>query len=117
MAIFQFKCDGCSSIFEHLVSSLNFSSISCVSCGAFDVSRIEKTYFYPNKNFCPHDKVLDSEKLKSKLGAIIVDSSQQCGGCGTDGAPGKCTTSGAGCGGNCSCKKGACSSPKLTLEI
>lgn len=105
MPIFQFKCESCSSVFEHLVGmTVNFCDVSCVSCGVGKVSRVEKTYFYPNKTFCPHDKVLDSQQLRSELGGILNNTSQKCGGCGTDGAPGKCKSGGKGCGGNCSCK-------------
>lgn len=117
MAIFQFKCGNCSAIFDHLISSPDFSGISCMTCGDENISRVEATYFYPNKNFCPHDKVLDSDKLKSQLGNIMDNTTQRCGGCGTDGSPGKCSSSGGGCGGGCSCKKGSCSSSKLTMEI
>ncbi|MBI3534762.1 MAG: zinc ribbon domain-containing protein [Deltaproteobacteria bacterium] len=117
MAIFQFKCDSCSSIFEHLISSLDYNNISCISCGGDNIGRVDSTYFYPNKNFCPHDKVLDGDKLKTELGGIMNNTTQRCGGCGTDGSPGKCSSKGGGCGGGCSCKKGACSSPKLTMEI
>lgn len=122
MPIFQFKCDSCSAIFEHLISSPDYSNIGCISCGNADISRVEMTYFYPNKVFCPHDKKLDSQKLKTDLTSIQADNSQKCGGCGTDGSPGKCDSkSGGGCGGGCSCKKsgGGCATtlPKLTMEI
>ncbi len=111
MPIFQFKCDSCSAIFEQLISSMDFRDIACVNCEADNILRVEATYFYPNKVFCPHDKVLDSNKLRVQLSGIQDDNSQRCGGCGTDGSPGKCTSKGGGCGGGCSCKK------KLTLEI
>lgn len=98
--------------------TMNFADVSCVSCGAGKISRVEKAYFYPSKIFCPHDKELDSEKLKTELGGILNNTSQKCGGCGTDGAPGKCKSDSKGCGGNCSCKKGGgnCSS-KINLDI
>jgi|GEM_PF-2467711 len=117
MAIFQFKCESCAAIFEHLVSSMNFKDVDCVSCGAKKVARVEKTYFYPNKIFCPHDKTLDNEKLRDDLSGIMYDTTLSCGGCGTDGAPGKCKSSGGGCGGNCSCKKPCKSPSKLSMEI
>lgn len=91
---------------------MDFRGISCISCGANSVERVETTYFYPNKNFCPHDKVLDGNRLKNELGGIMKNTTQRCGGCGTDGSPGKCSSSGGGClpgrqgcGGGCSCKK------------
>ena len=101
MAIFQFKCESCSAVFEHLVSSSSFADIVCVNCGAGKVARIEATYFYPNKVFCPHNKVLDKGELRDGLGGIMSNTAQHCGGCG----------SGSGC-------KGSCKSPsKLTLKI
>lgn len=112
MPVFQFKCDSCASIFEYLFRpNLDFD-LDCVSCGAKSVKRVQQTYFYPNKNFCPHDKSLEPESLQGTLATIMKDESQRCGGCGTDGAPGSCKTSGGGggCGsgkcGTCSCGKG-----------
>lgn len=117
MAIFQFKCDSCSAIFEHLISASNSSDIDCISCGASEISRVDRTYFYPNKVFCPHDKTLDKNKLKVDLSGIMSDKTLSCAGCGTDGSPGKCSSSGGGCGGGCSCKTPCKSPSKLTLEI
>ncbi len=110
MPVFQYKCDRCYSIFEYFFApSLNFT-VDCVSCGNREVSRQLETCFYPNKVFCPHDKDLEMDSLQHSLGGILKDSSQRCGGCGTDGAPGKCNSGGGGCGkgacGTCSCGKG-----------
>lgn len=120
MPIFQFKCESCSAVFEHLIGvAVGFSAVNCLSCGSEGISRVEKTYFYPNKTFCPHDKQLDSEKLRVQLGGILVNTEQRCGGCGTDGAPGKCPSGGGGggCGGGCSCKKGKSCEKPLNLDI
>lgn len=109
MPVLQFKCDSCNSVFEYLLSAnVNFS-LDCISCGGDKVSRLGSSYFYPNKTFCPHDKEIKVEELKTSLGVIMSDASQKCGGCGTDGAPGKCGKSQGGCGsgkcGTCSCGK------------
>ncbi|MDA1060701.1 MAG: zinc ribbon domain-containing protein [bacterium] len=109
MPIFQYKCQSCYSVFEHLVSSLKPVDLACLSCGASDVLRSESAYFYPNKNFCPHDKELDMDDLQTKLGGIMQNREQECGGCGTDGAPGKCKSDSGSCG-SCSCGKGGCGS-------
>jgi len=82
MPIFQFKCENCSTIFEHLVSArarsaqaslpvrqagLRASKVSeaktlqhsidanCITCGGDKISRIEDTFFSPNKLFCPRE--------------------------------------------------------------
>ena len=107
MPILQFQCQECSSVFEQLISrDLADLNIDCVSCGSEKISRAAQTYFYPNKTFCPHDKELDQEQLKSELATILLDRSKQCGGCGTDGAAGRCGSKGGGC----SCGAGGCGS-------
>jgi len=103
MPIFQYKCNDCSSVFEQLISSLGQMHIDCISCASTDVLRADQPYFYPNKTFCPHDKKIDSDKLKEALGTIMADRTQSCGGCGTDGAPGSCGKSGGGCGSGGGC--------------
>ena len=114
MPVFQFQCGDCSGISEHLIGLRQMSSLECVNCGSGEVARVQSTYFYPNKNFCPHDKTLDADRLKTQISGIMSDKSQQCGGCGTDGAPGRCSSKGGGCGGGCSCKAGGCASKKPT---
>jgi len=109
MPILQFRCHDCSSVFEYFLNALtSFEQLDCLSCGGANFSRMQETCFYPNKNFCPHDKELDSTHLKEVFSSIMTDNSQKCGGCGTDGAPGKCKSGGGGCGsGNCACKSKA----------
>lgn len=34
MPIFQYKCNKCSSVFEHLTASRDDKDVSCVSCGS-----------------------------------------------------------------------------------
>lgn len=104
MPVVEYKCNKCFAHFEWLLSSMA-PSATCVNCASNDVSRLTSTVFYANKTFCPHDKLLDTEKLKGELGKIMVDRSQSCGGCGTDGSPGKCKSGSGGCGGGCSCAK------------
>lgn len=112
MPVLQYKCNNCFSVFEHLVSAAFNSETSCVSCDSMNVARTDKAYFYPNKAFCPHDKLLDEDVLKVELSGILKDEKNRCGGCGSDGAPGKCNSSGGGCGSACSCGKatGGCKS-------
>ena len=118
MPVFQYKCGSCAAIFEYLMSAKFKPALDCVACGSDEVSRVEVTSFYPNKNFCPHDKLLDKELLKTQLGGIMKDTSLKCGGCGTDGSPGKCSSKGGGCGSGGGCGGGcSCSSKKLNLEI
>ena len=127
MPVFQYKCGDCAAIFDYLISGKFKIDLDCMACGSTQIARAESTSFYPNKNFCPHDKVLDKEVLKVKLSGILKDTTQRCGGCGTDGAPGKCPSggggggcgSGGGCGGGCGCKKSSPveASPKLSLDI
>jgi hypothetical protein len=104
MLVIQYQCNGCASIFEQLSSAS--SELSCLNCGAEEarIGRLLNTYFYPNKTFCPHDKLLDPQQLKTELSDILADDSLRCGGCGVDGAPGRCST--GGCGGSCSCGAG-----------
>lgn len=45
MPIFQYKCDKCSSVFEHLVSSGTDGNASCVSCGSKKVKRLYSSSF------------------------------------------------------------------------
>lgn len=120
MPVFQYQCGECNSVFEQLVSANTIANeISCLNCGSFYAMRLESTYFYPNKNFCPHDKELDKEKLRNQLSGIMSDQTLRCGGCGTDGASGKCGSGGksGGCGSG-SCGGCGCSSKKkLTLDI
>lgn len=107
MPIFQYKCENCASVFEYLMTTSLTKHLACMSCGSSNVSRLDSTYFYPNKIFCPHDKDLDGEILKTQFAEIMADHSQSCGGCGTDGAPGKCKSETGKCR-NCSCGKGGC---------
>lgn len=119
MPVFQYKCESCAAIFDYLISEKFKTDLDCIACGSEEIERVEVTSFYPNKNFCPHDKLLDKELLKKQLSGIMQDQSLKCGGCGTDGAPGRCNSkgggcgsSGGGCGGGCSCK-----AKKLNLDI
>lgn len=112
MPILQYRCRGCAAVFEYLSALPTEVNVDCVSCGGSDISRMDGTFFYPNKTFCPHDKELDSEVLRGELSGVMSNTTQKCGGCGTDGSPGKCKSgegsgcgSGGGCGGGCSCKK------------
>lgn len=118
MPILQFRCHDCSSVFEYLINGLIAEhQLDCISCGASNFSRMDETCFYPNKNFCPHDKELDSDNLKQVFSSIMADESQRCGGCGTDGAPGSCSSGGGGCGsGNCACKS-SCGSKKINTFV
>lgn len=121
MPVFQYQCGSCSAIFEQLVT-LTGPSVNCLNCDSISVERSEATYFYPNKNFCPHDKELDKEKLKVQLAGIMSDQTLRCGGCGTDGAAGSCGSGkkggcgSGGCGG-CGSGGGCGSKKKLSLDI
>lgn len=106
MPVFQFKCEACLSVCEYFISPFYKIQADCVSCGSEKVTSTANTYFYPNKVFCPHDKDLDAESLQSELPKIMQNTELKCGGCGTDGAPGKCS-SGGGCGSG-GCGKGGC---------
>lgn len=119
MPVFQFKCESCSAICEYLISPNITVGLDCVFCGSSTLSRLSDTCFYPNKTFCPHDKVLDTEKLKTQLPDIMGDTALRCGGCGTDGSPGKCNSEKkGGCGGGCSCGSGGgCASKKSTNKL
>ena len=119
MPVFQFKCDSCSAICEYFISADLAVGLDCVACGSHSLSRLSDTCFYPNKNFCPHDKVLDTEKLKVQLPVIMGDTDLRCGGCGTDGAPGRCNSEKkGGCGGGCSCGSGGgCASKKAVSKL
>ena len=55
MPVFQFKCENCSSIFEHLVFLKHPIDVTCITCGGDKISRIENTFFSPNKLFCPRE--------------------------------------------------------------
>ena len=115
MPVLQFQCSDCSSVFEQLSQGY----LSCLTCDSKNVKRLLSTYFYPNKNFCPHDKDLDMPTLKKQFSGILSDKSLQCGGCGTDGSPGSCSTKGGGCGsGGCgSCGGGSCKSTSKPDKI
>ncbi len=102
MLVLQYRCGECSSFFEYLHGASNKEKVDCIACGSLNVLRSNDVPFYPNKNFCPHDKTLDKEVLKDTLKVIMHDKSQKCGGCGVDGAAGSCKSSGGGCkGGGC----------------
>lgn len=102
MPILQFKCHDCLSVFEYLFNALSRQEdLSCVSCGGNHFSRLDETCFYPNKAFCPRDKVLDTEGLRSDLSKIVKDRTLRCGGCGS----GNCGSGACGSGGSCSGKK------------
>ncbi len=118
MPVLQFQCQDCSAVFEHFSKA----EIFCLACLGENVQRLQKTYFYPNKNFCPHDKTLEMSTLKTQIPQIMADKSLQCGGCGTDGAPGSCNSKGGGCGsGGCGGCAGSCKSSskpdKLVYDI
>lgn len=104
MPVFQYVCRDCSAVFEHLVLSSG-PEVTCISCDSDDVGRAAETYFYPNKNFCPHDKALDVKALPKILTHIMSDNSLSCAGCGVDGAAGRCSSGGCGGGG---CGSGGC---------
>lgn len=106
MPVFQFQCQQCSAIFDHFLGIKVYGELNCMNCGTGNIARLTETVFYPNKNFCPHDKELHVENLTKQMSGIMADKSQKCGGCGSDGAPGKCNSGGGGCGGGCSCKSG-----------
>lgn len=108
MPILQYQCQNCNSIFEHLVNEDLVDFLSCISCGSAEIQRAITTYLYPNKKFCPHDKDLDSEYLRTQLGGIMKDQSLRCGGCGVDGAKGNCGTGSAKR--SCACGAGGCGS-------
>ena len=110
MPVFQFQCQDCFAIFDHMFGIKIYDNINCVNCGTENINRLNETVFYPNKNFCPHDKELNLDNLTKQMSGIMVDKSQKCGGCGSDGAPGKCSS--GGCGGGCSCKSAADSEKK-----
>lgn len=116
MPILQFQCNECSSVAECFISLSRELSHDCMSCGSANLSRVETTYFYPNKTFCPHDKDLDQDLLRTELSGIMANKEGKCGGCGIDGSPGKCSSEGGKCG-NCSCGKGGCATKKLDLDI
>lgn len=107
MLVLQYKCGECSSFFEYLYGALGGEGIDCIACGSQNVQRSSDVPFYPNKNFCPHDKELNMDVLKDSLKSIMHDKSQKCGGCGVDGAAGSCKSGGCGSGGGC--KSGGCS--------
>ncbi|MEK7673390.1 MAG: zinc ribbon domain-containing protein [Patescibacteria group bacterium] len=126
MPIFQFKCEDCSALFEQFMNAVGYQSeVDCMACGSGNIARPDDTSFYPNKHFCPHDKTLDMDHLKNNFSSILKDTDQRCGGCGTDGAPGRCKSgsggcgSGGGCGGGCSCsaKKSSDPSPSHSLKL
>ncbi len=103
MPIFEFRCGGCSAVFEHWYRGVE--DFACLLCGGEKVFRSGAGLFYANKTFCPHDKEIDLEAVKSDLTTIMSDRSLSCAGCGTDGAKGACG------GGNCgSCSSGGCGS-------
>ncbi len=114
MPILQFQCQDCSSVFEHFSKG----DIFCLKCHSQNIERLQNTYFYPNKNFCPHDKELEMTTLKTQISGIMADKSLQCGGCGTDGAPGSCNSKGGGCGsGGCGSCGGSCKSSSKPDKI
>lgn len=45
MPVFQYKCDKCSSVFEHLVSSGKAGNVACVSCGSKKIKRLYSSHF------------------------------------------------------------------------
>lgn len=55
MPIFEYKCESCSSVFEHFYSSSLEERVACVNCGSRQVARTDATIFSPNKNYCPHE--------------------------------------------------------------
>lgn len=40
MPIFQYKCEGCSAVFEHLVGDKEARDVSCVACGSRNFTRL-----------------------------------------------------------------------------
>lgn len=80
MPVFQFKCENCSSIFEHFTPP-KAAEVTCLACGGDRVSKVESTFFYPNKVFCPHDKKLNPQKLQNELCGIFQNTDEKCGGC------------------------------------
>jgi len=46
MPIFQYRCNACSSVFEHLVSSeITIEDVSCIACNSKDVERLFSSNF------------------------------------------------------------------------
>lgn len=98
MAIFQYKCTDCLSVFDHLLDKSNHLP-SCVSCSSLSVERNFDTAFFPNKLFCPHERDLKNENLALNLIEMAKsrDSVElQCG-------EGKCGSSlkKSSCSGSC----------------
>ncbi len=81
MLIFQYKCEDCSSIFEHLAATLFKLDLACVACGSQDILRADDVCFYPNKVFCPHTGKVEVENVKKQLGHIMINKQQSCTGC------------------------------------
>ncbi|MFH1284359.1 MAG: zinc ribbon domain-containing protein [Candidatus Peregrinibacteria bacterium] len=53
MPIFEYKCNGCQSVFEQM--DFARGSICCLQCGSSDVSRNYDGRFFPKKIFCPKE--------------------------------------------------------------
>lgn len=98
MPVFQFQCNSCSALMDHWGSD----NVQCLNCGSDELGRTEGCRFYPNKNFCPHDKKIEVDDLLDVLSGIMSDKSKSCAGCGVDGPEGNCSK--GGCGGNCTCR-------------
>lgn len=46
MPIFQYRCENCSSVFEHLVSSkVTAGNVACVACGSKKIMRMFSSSF------------------------------------------------------------------------
>jgi putative FmdB family regulatory protein len=45
MPIFQYQCEKCSSMFEHLVSSAKDKDVACVACGSKKIKRLHSSRF------------------------------------------------------------------------
>ena len=56
MPIFQYKCESCSSVFEHLVSSVvKVKDVSCVACGSNKITRSFSSNFGVQSKNCEGD--------------------------------------------------------------
>lgn len=107
MPIFEFRCANCRSVFDYFVEGN--VDVDCINCSSEKVMRLNYSFFYPNKTFCPHEKEVDVGAVKSDLGKIMLDKSLSCAGCGVDGELGSCGT-GGGCGSGSGSGCGSCGS-------
>lgn len=94
-----------------MVSEAMKEHIACLDCGSRDAERVFAISYYPNKQFCPHEKDIEvNEELLSSLGEVMQSDELRCRGCGIDGPKGNCGSGPESSCGSCTCGKGGCGS-------